>query len=97
MSAKPTEHPQPARETDPGFAFSDATKLRAPAKVWLAIIGAAMAGATGYATLRVAVSEHAARITALESDTRSAREVLIRIDERTAEIKRRLDQTPPTR
>lgn len=89
-----TRH-EPARETDPGFSFSDSSRIKAPAKVWLALMCAAAAGATAWATLRMSVAEHATRIGSLESDSRTAREVLIRIDERTAEIKRRLDQPPP--
>jgi hypothetical protein len=87
-------HLQPERETDPGFSFSDSSKIKAPAKVWLSLMFTVAARATAWATLRMSVSEHAARLAALETDSRSGREVLIRIDERTAEIKRRLDQPP---
>lgn len=81
--------------TKPGFSFSDNTTAKAPLRVWLALVLGVAAGVAAWSTTRGDVTSQGARINALEMDSRATREVLIRIDERTAEIKRRLDQ--PTR
>ena len=83
------------RETDAGFSFSDDSKAKAPLRVWLAVLTAVAAGAIAWTTLRLDVADHATRLGALEGETRNTRDLLLRIDERTAEIKRRLDQPSP--
>lgn len=71
--------------------ISDETRVKVPLRVLGMFAAAVAAGAIAWGITTNRVAEHDKRIEALEGDSRSTREVLIRIDERTAEIKRRLD------
>lgn len=83
-------------ETEPGFSFSDATKAKAPIKVWLTIGAALMAGAVAWTSQRGDTAEHTRRITELEqvqrtlaTEQRAQRDILIRIDANVSALKER--------
>lgn len=80
--------------TIPPFNLSEEMRVKMPLKILIAILGVVAAGAIVWASTQAVVADHALRIERLETNERSTHEVLIRIDERTAEIKRRLDASP---
>lgn len=71
--------------------ISEDTRVKMNLKGMGIAIAAIVTAAIAWGLTSSRVEEHDKRISALETDSRSTREVLIRIDERTAEIKRRLD------
>lgn len=78
-------------ETQAGFSISERTGVKAPLKALLATLAFVAVAYSAYTTTRADVDRHGLRLSALESEARNTREVLTRIDERTGEIKRRLD------
>jgi HAMP domain-containing protein len=83
MSDKPTIAP---------FSFSDETRVKMPLRLLLALLGIVAVSAIAWATTRSDVAATIERVNVLETDARQQREILIRIDERTAEIKRQIDR-----
>jgi hypothetical protein len=78
---------------------SDEMRVRMPLKMLIALLSIVAVGAIAWAATRgdvaatrVEVSAHGLRIEKLENDARSTREILYRIDERTAEMKRQMDR-----
>ena len=65
--------------------------IRLPLTGWVLIISAAITVAAAFGVAQFQIVNHENRITTLEVREGEVRELLIRIDERTAEIKRRLD------
>lgn len=78
----------------------DLFKMDADGRVrttWRAIgwmISITAAGAIAWAVTQQTVLRHSDDIKELKTDAQSNRELLLRIDERTSEIKRRLDARP---
>lgn len=89
-------HVQPARQVDPGDTNPPLRPDRVRVSMslgdmkWVIIVVAAGAIAWGVTTKNVA--DNTKRIDALEAENRTSRELLTRIDERTAAIKERLDR-----
>lgn len=79
------------QETMPSFSVNEDSKVKMPLKIIAWLFAIVAAGAIAWGVTTKTVTDDSKRIDALETDSRSTREVLIRIDERTAEIKRRLD------
>lgn len=83
-----------ARETEPGFSFSDSTKAKAPLKVWLSIALALVGGAVAWTSTTGKVDDHNRRIIDLEqsqrvmvTEQRTQRDILIRIDANVSAMK----------
>lgn len=74
------------------MTLSEKTGLRLPLPLWLSLLGITAAGAIAWGTTRNDVTRNTDDIRALQADGRATRELLLRIDERTAEIKRQLDR-----
>ncbi len=81
----------PDTDTQPSFSISERSGVKAPLKSLLAVLAFVAVAYSAYTTTRADVDRHGGRLTALEAEARNTREVLTRIDERTAEIKRRID------
>lgn len=79
-------------DTVPAFSISEDSRVKLPLKLAIALIGVVAAGAIAWGFTTRTTQDNTKRIDSLEQEQRTTREVLIRIDERTAEIKRRLDQ-----
>jgi len=73
------------------FVHSDG-RLRTTWGTMVVIIAFCGGVAMAWAMVRADVARHDDEIKALQNDAHAQREILIRIDERTAEIKRRLDR-----
>lgn len=73
--------------------ISDETPVKLPLKVVFTLCGIVASGAIAWGLTAKSVSEHDKRIELLETQTRGVEKLLERIDERTAEIKRRMDAT----
>lgn len=71
--------------------ISEETRVKLPLRLVAWGVAIVAAGAIAWGLTTRTVQDQGRRIDNLETDSRSTREVLIRIDERTAEIKRRLD------
>jgi hypothetical protein len=81
MSAKPTE------ETRPAFSVSPESRIKLPLAL-LASLFVACAAATGaWISVRSDVSTHGLKIHALETEVRTSRELLVRIDENVKQLK----------
>jgi Tfp pilus assembly protein PilN len=74
------------------FTLSDEKPVKLQFRMLLALLGVVAACAIAWTTTRSQVATDSIRIEALENEQRSQREILIRIDERTAEIKRQMDR-----
>jgi parvulin-like peptidyl-prolyl isomerase len=79
-------------KTSVPFSLSDEMRVKMPLRILLALLGIVAAGAIAWATTRGDVAATMTRVDALERDARQQREILIRIDERTAEIKRQMER-----
>lgn len=77
---------------DDSVNISDTSNLRMPLRFFVAIIALAAGSALAWGITSRAVSDSAKRIEALELENRTNRELLLRIDERTTEIKRQMDR-----
>jgi hypothetical protein len=80
------------RPTSAPFSISEEMRVKMPLRILLALLGIVAAGAIAWASTRSDVSANTKRIMDLESNSRQQTEMLIRIDERTAEIKRQMDR-----
>lgn len=78
----------------PIITVSEDTPVQGRIRTFLAIAGVVAAGALAWGFTTNTVSNHAKRIDSLEAEARASREVLIRIDERTADIRRQLERPP---
>jgi hypothetical protein len=87
-----SQHILKERDADPGFSVSDSTPVKVPLKLMFWLLAVVAAGAIAWGLTANRVAEHDKRIDSLETDARKTEQLLIRIDERTAEIKRQLDR-----
>lgn len=78
---------------DETLSFSEESRLRMPLRFLIALLGVVAAGALAWGFTSRTVADNTRRIETLENDSRSNRELLLRIDERTGEIKRQMDRT----
>lgn len=62
-------------------------KLRLPITAWLTLIGVVAAGAIAWGTTKQDVARNTEDIRALQSDRKSDRELLVRIDENVKALK----------
>lgn len=74
--------------TTPPHTLSEQTRVKLPITAWLLLIATAFGAGGGFAVAQYQIGEHTRRLEKLESD----RELLLRIDERTVEIKRQIDR-----
>lgn len=80
-----------ATDTEAPFVHRD-SRLKTTLGTLGIVAAMAAAGALAWGTTRQEVTRHDSEIRSLQADYRAQREVLIRIDERTAEIKRQMDR-----
>ncbi|AHF89514.1 hypothetical protein OPIT5_03755 [Opitutaceae bacterium TAV5] len=73
-------------------SITEKTPVKLPAGVWLALVVTVGGAFSSFAVAQYQISEHGRRINTLEEQVQNSRELLLRIDERTAEIKRQLDR-----
>ncbi len=74
-------------ETRPSFSVSAESRVKLPLALLAGLLGACAAATAGWATLRSDVAKHSLEISALQADARSARELLVRIDENVKALK----------
>ncbi|WP_043588091.1 hypothetical protein [Geminisphaera colitermitum] len=72
--------------------ITDKTPVKLPVGVWLALLVTVGGALSSFAVAQYQIAEHSRRISALEEQGQNSRELLLRIDERTTEIKRQLDR-----
>jgi hypothetical protein len=77
----------PANETRPSFSVSAESRVKLPLALLAGLLGACAAATAGWATIRSDVAKHSLEIAALQADARSARELLVRIDENVKALK----------
>ena len=76
-----------SNETRPSFSVSSESRVKLPLALLAGLLGACAAATAGWATLRSDVAKHSLEISALQADARSARELLVRIDENVKALK----------
>lgn len=81
MSAKPTE------ETRPSFSFSPDSRIKLPLALLGSFFFAVAAATAAWISVRSDVATHGTKISALESEVRTSRELLVRIDENVKALK----------
>jgi hypothetical protein len=72
---------------------SEEMPVQGPLKMFVAFAGVIAAGALAWGFTSNTVTSNTRRIEDLERESRANRELLLRIDERTAEIKRQMDRS----
>lgn len=73
--------------------MTDVSKLKFPAPLVLTLAGCLATSVGSVAVAQYRISEHAERLAEVESARANDRELLVRIDERTAEMKRILERS----
>ena len=81
MSAKPTE------DTRPAFSVSAESRIKLPLALLASLFTAVALATAGWITVRADVQQHSAAISALQSEARTSRELLVRIDENVKALK----------
>ena len=77
--------------SDTPHTISEKTAIKLPVGIWVLVIISAAGFFANIAISQNQISAHERRLEKLEND----RELLLRIDERTSEIKRQLDRISP--
>jgi pyrimidine deaminase RibD-like protein len=72
--------------------MTDVSKLKFPAPLVGAIVVSLATSVGGYSVALYRISEHAERLASVEIERKNDRELLVRIDERTAEMKRIMER-----
>ena len=81
MSAKPAD------DTHPAFSVSPESRIKLPLALLASLFAAVALASAGWITVRDEVQQHSAAISALQSEARSSRELLVRIDENVKALK----------
>lgn len=81
MSAKPAD------DTRPSFSFSPESRIKLPLALLGSLFVACAVATAAWISVRSDVATHGTKISALESEVRSSRELLVRIDENVKALK----------
>ena len=81
MSAKPDD------DTRPAFSVSPESRIKLPLALLASLFTAVALATAGWITVRDEVAQHSVEINALQSEARSSRELLVRIDENVKALK----------
>ena len=81
MSAKPAD------DTRPAFSVSPESRIKLPLALLASLFTAVALATAGWITVRAEVAQHSVEINALQSEARSSRELLVRIDENVKALK----------
>lgn len=94
-----SHHVLEERETDPGITLSESKRVSAPAKVWIALGVLLAGGVAAWVRAEMKGDVTVGRVDKIETEQRAQsveqraqRDILIRIDARTAEMQRQLDR-----
>lgn len=79
-------------DTNPQHHISNKTPVKLPVGIWLFVIFMAFGAGGGFAVAQYQIAAHERRIERIEDERKSDRELLTRIDERTAAMKQQLDR-----
>ena len=74
-------------DTRAAFHISDQTRVRLPLALLVSLFAAIAAATAGWISVRGEVAQHSLQIGALETEVRSSRELLVRIDENVKALK----------
>jgi len=76
-----------SNSTRPSFDVSTESRIKLPLALLGSLLVASAAATAGWITIRTDVQQHGIEISALQAEARSARELLVRIDENVKALK----------